>query len=312
MSSWSAKADATREDLASLLKVPSGRIEFVGSTTEALNLIALSIQFKKGDQVVLAADEFPSVALAWGRRISEGIDLIRVPIEREEERTRALCEAITPRTRVVAVSHVHWRTGTRVDLELLKAACHKHDCRLIVDGVQAVGAVPIDASGVDAYCASVFKWLLSGFGLGFMALSPRFAAELNPAVRGYANEPPSRSLHYGHTNYPGIFALYGTLQYFKSVGWETVHERVDRLAQRALTKLRVYGFDVLTPQSALGGIVSIRHPRASAAVASLAQQGIQVEDAHPILRASVHFYNNEQDVDSFVSALVSSQTAVRA
>ncbi len=309
---WLEKAEATRRDLGELIHVPASSIEFLGSTTEALNIIALSMKLSAGDQIVLAADEFPSVVLAWTARLKDGIEVVRVPIGREEERTHALCEAITGRTRVIAVSHVHWRTGTRIDLELLKRACESHDCRLIVDGVQAVGAVPVDSNGVDAYCASVFKWLLSGFGLGFAALSPRFAAELTPAIRGYANEVPSRALHYGHNNYPGIFALQATLQYLKSVGWKTIHERVDLLARRLLTELRRDGFNVLTPESSHGGIVSIRDPRASSLAAMLAREGIVVEDAHPTLRISAHFYNNERDVDSLLGALTSGKSAVRA
>ena len=311
-STWLEKAEATRRDLGEIIHVPASAIEFLGSTTEALNIIALSMGLGLGDQIVLAADEFPSVALAWTSRLKDGIEVVRVPIEREEERTRALCDAITARTRAIAVSHVHWRTGTRVDLELLKQACRSHDCRLIVDGVQAVGAVPVDSNGVDAYCASVFKWLLSGFGLGFVALSPRFAAELNPALRGYANDLPSRALHYGHNNYPGIFALHATLQHLKDVGWKTIHERVDALSRRLLTELRGLGLDVLTPESSHGGIVSIRDPRASSLVAMLAREGIVVEDANPIVRISAHFYNNERDIDSLVGALTSGRSAVRA
>jgi cysteine desulfurase / selenocysteine lyase len=311
-SAWLEKAEATRRDLGELIQMPASAIEFLGSTTEALNIIALSMELGRGDQIVLAADEFPSVVFAWNSRLKDGIEVVRVPIDREDDRTRALCNAVTARTRAIAVSHVHWRTGTRVDLELLKQACRSHDCRLIVDGVQAVGAVPVNSNGVDAYCASVFKWLLSGFGLGFVALSPRFAAELNPAIRGYANTVPSRALHYGHNNYPGIFALQASLQHLKGVGWKTIHERVEALARRALIGLRDQGFNVLTPEGSHGGIVSIRDARASSWAAMLAREKIVVEDANPIVRISAHFYNNERDIDSLVGALTSDKSAVRA
>jgi selenocysteine lyase/cysteine desulfurase len=312
MTVWSARAEEAKRELASLLHVPAATIEFVSSTTEALNLIALAIPFGAGDQVVVADDEFPSVVLPWTSLVRDGVELVRVPVARELERTQVLCEAITARTRALAVSHVHWRTGTRVDLTRLTAACRAHSCRLIVDGVQAVGALPIDATGVDAYCASVFKWLLSGFGLGFVALSARLAAELQPVVRGYSNETPSRSLRYGHLNYPGIFALHATLEYLKSVGWRRIHERVDALAAQAMRSLRERGFEVLTPESAHGGIVSIRHPQASGVVRALARQAILVEDAAPIVRASAHFYNTEDDIDLLIGALVGLRGVGRA
>jgi cysteine desulfurase/selenocysteine lyase len=304
MGTWWEKADATRGELAALLKVAPAGIEFVSSTTEALNLIALSLPLTKGEQVVVAQDEFPSVVLPWANLERQGVELLRVPVAREQERTQLLCEAVGTRTRVLAVSHVLWRTGTRVDLQALARVCRAHDCRLIVDGVQAVGALPVEAGVADAYCASVFKWLLSGFGLGFVALSGRLAAELTPAVRGYSNEPPSRSLRYGHLNYPGIFALRATLGYLNSVGWPRIHQRVATLAQRAMSALRGEGFEVLTPDTAHGGIVSFRHPRATVLVRSLADHAILVEDAAPIVRASAHFYNTEEDIDRFITALV--------
>jgi selenocysteine lyase/cysteine desulfurase len=252
----------------------------------------------------VAEDEFPSVVQPWVARSRDGVSLERVHIRCESERTQALCAAVDSRTRVLAVSHVHWRTGTRVDLTALSAVCRRYDCRLIVDGVQAAGAVPVDANQADAYCASVFKWLLSGFGLAFLILGERISGELTPAVRGYSNLPPSRSLRYGHLNYPGIYALHGALEYLDSIGWTNIYEQVDRLAKFAISSLRGAGFDVVTPDESHAGIVSIRDPAASERVEWLAAQSIYVEDGTPFLRVSPHFYNTDDDVDRFTSALV--------
>jgi selenocysteine lyase/cysteine desulfurase len=171
--------------------------------------------------------------------------------------------------------------------------------------VQAVGAVPVQAGIADAYCASVFKWLLAGFGLGFVIVSEQLSARLQPEFRGYNNEPPSRSLRYGHINYPGVYALHASLQFMRSFGWEAIYQRVDTLALRAVNSLRERGFEVITPARAHGGIVSIQHPRASTLVRDLSEQSIFVEDRGPVVRASPHFYNTEEDIDRFVSALAS-------
>jgi selenocysteine lyase/cysteine desulfurase len=303
---WAAKVDATRGQLGRLTGVGSECIHFAGSTTEALNLIALALPLTHGDCVVVAEDEFTSVMQPWITRQRNGVRLIRVHIREESERTKALCEAVNSRTRVLAVSHVHWRTGTRVDLDALSAVCRRYDCRLIVDGVQAVGAVPVDASLADAYCASVFKWLLSGFGLAFFVVSGRVSKELAPVLRGYSNPPPSRSLRYGHLNYPGIYALHGSLQYLESLGWLGIFRQVHRLASHVHSSLLSRGFDVVTPAESHAGIVSIRHPAASSLVGSLASHSICVQDGAPFLRVSPHFYNTEQDVDRFISALLRS------
>jgi selenocysteine lyase/cysteine desulfurase len=303
---WAAKVTAAKWELANLMDVPSHSIHFVGSTTEALNLVAQSLPLKRGDKVVVAEDEFPSVVQSWLSWQRQGVELIHVPIAHESERTEMLCAAVNAGVRALAVSHVHWRTGTRVDLDLLSRRCRQYDCRLIVDGVQAVGAIPVQAGIADAYCASVFKWLLSGFGLGFVTLSERLAGELQPVLRGYNNEPPSRSVRYGHINYPGVYALQASLEFMRTLGWEEIHEHVDNLTLRAIGSLRSRGFEVITPVRAHAGIVSIQHPAASALVSALAEQSIFVEDRGPVVRASPHFYNTEEDIDRFVSALARS------
>jgi cysteine desulfurase/selenocysteine lyase len=282
---WAQKVTAAKHELAHLMDVPPQCIHFVGSTTEALNLVALSLPLRRGDKVVFAQDEFPSVIQAWLGWQAEGVEVIQIPIASELERTAALCAAVQAGVRVLAVSHVHWRSGTRVDLEKLSTRCREYDCRLIVDGVQAIGAIPTQARLADAYCASVFKWLLSGFGLGIVTVSERMAAELEPILRGYNNEPPSRSLRYSHINYPGVYALLASLQY---------------------TTLRSRGFEVITPENARGGIVSIQHPAASSLVRTLAEQSVFVEDRGSVVRVSPHFYNTANEIDRFVNALARS------
>jgi selenocysteine lyase/cysteine desulfurase len=204
---------------------------------------------------------------------------------------------------VLAVSHVHWRTGTRLDLVRLAAACRTTDCRLIVDGAHGIGAVSVDASAVDAYCAPTFKWLLSGFGLGILALSDRLASELVPALRGYGNTPPSRSLEYGHVNYPGVYALRATLGYLRALGWSGIHWRVDALASMLAANIRARGFEVLTPDSAHAGIVAIRHDDAPALVRALAERSIHVEARDGVVRVAAHFYNTSAEIHAFADTL---------
>ncbi len=300
---WHASVNSAKARLSALLGVRPDRVYFTGSTTESLNIVALGLPLQAGDRVALAADEFPSVLQPWLAREDRGVKVERITIHGESERTHALAAAIEGGARALAVSHVHWRTGTRVDLEPLSEACRRHGAWLIVDGVQAVGAVPVDASLADAYCGSSFKWLLSGFGLGYMALSDRLLDAWTPPLRGYANEWPSKDPQYGHLNYPGIFALSASLEFLESIGWDAIHGRVADLTGRLLTALEERGFAAVTPGRNRAGIVSVPHAAAATLVRAMAAESIYVEDRDALVRASPYFYNSEDDIDRFVAAL---------
>src|ERR1700677_1519504 len=98
---WAAKVTAAKWELATLMDVPAHSIHFVGSTTAALNLVAQSLPLERGDRVVLAEDEFPSVLQSWLSWQSKGVEIIHVPVAHESERTRTLCAAIGPGVRAL-------------------------------------------------------------------------------------------------------------------------------------------------------------------------------------------------------------------
>jgi selenocysteine lyase/cysteine desulfurase len=300
---WVGAASRARARLAALLGVRSEQLCFTGSTTEGLNLVALGLPLNAGDRVAVLADEFPSVLQPWIGLQTRRIQIERLEVFDESARSETLASAVKNGARAVAVSHVHWRTGARVDLEQLSAVCRQHHAWLVVDGVQAVGPIAVDATLADAYCASSFKWLLSGFGLGFLSLSDRLRDKWTPPFRGYGNEWPSKDAQYGHLNYPGIHALNASLDSLESVGWNAIHRRVAGLTSQLMETLRARQFHVVTPDAARAGIVSIRHKAATAIVCSLAQDLIYVEDRGELVRASPYFYNTEDDVDRFVTAL---------
>jgi selenocysteine lyase/cysteine desulfurase len=285
---------------ARLLSVPEDEIGFAGSTTEGLNLAMNAIPWRPGDEIVLAADEFPSVVQSCEGPCRLGATVRQVAVQSELQRTTALISALTPATRALAVSHVHWCTGTRVDLELLSSACAANETFLIVDGAQALGAVAPRIGGADVYCASVFKWLLSGFGLAVFVVRSDTKAKLSPLVRGYNNPAPSSELLYSHVNHPGLYALAATLELIEQeVGWDPVYRRVDALASDLAARLGEHGLAVVTPPGAHAGIVSCVVPNPENLRDTLAARGAYVEARQGFLRASPHFYNTHEEVRSY-------------
>src|SRR5215471_12763096 len=122
---WEEQGARTRERVARLLKVPFEDVGFYRNTSEVINLAANSIVWQAGDEVVVAKDDFPSVQWPWLKAEQAGGKVIRVDPVAEDLREQQLLEALSPRTRVLAVSHVHTVTGTRLDLARLGRACRE-------------------------------------------------------------------------------------------------------------------------------------------------------------------------------------------
>jgi selenocysteine lyase/cysteine desulfurase len=303
MSQWREVRARATDRLSRLLGVANDEITFVGSTTEGLNLVVSAVPWRNRDEIVLLEDEFPSVVRACESTERFGVRLKRVPVPSEALRGDALVGALTASTRMVAASHVHWVTGTRLDLERLSAACRANGTMLVVDGVQALGAVPSALGETDVYCASTFKWVVSGFGLGIVVVRDRVRETLHPTMRGYNNPPGSHELHYSHVNYPGIYALDASLEYLERIGWEQVYARVDDLWRAVAGSLGAHGSDLVTPRTAHAGIVSCRVSDPEAVRDTLASKGIYVEAREGLLRISPHFYNNAEDIRAFSEAL---------
>lgn len=300
---WRARSAAARDRVARLLGVAAEDVQFAGNTTEALALVARSLRWRAGERIVLAADEFPSVRMAWGPAERAGVVVEPVAIDDEARRGERLAEALRPGVRVLAASHVHWETGTRLDLDALGRACRANGTLLVVDGIQALGAVPVDGRSADAYCASTFKWLLSGFGLAVLATGAALRAQCEPAVRGYLNEPPSASLQAAHANHPGLWVLEATLALLEAYGWPRVHARVDALGASLHRALAARGERLLTPFAHRAGIVSVAVADPGAAMQALRARGVHVEARGAALRVSPHFYNDEDDIQRCVEAI---------
>ena len=300
---WQAKALGLRLKLAALLQVRLDAVGFIGSTTEAMNLTAHSIRFNPGDEVLLAQDEFPSVIYPWLQVAAADpqVTVVPIPVPCEEDRESVLIGAITENTRVLAVSHVHWCTGTTLDLHRLGAACKSKGALLVVDGVQALGAIPVRlGDDVDVYCASVFKWMISGFGLAVWIVSDRALNVMEPAQRGYENPPPELKLRYSHWNYPGIFALAGTMQLLEDFGWDSIYQRVADLSHHLSDGLRSRGYGVSVPERARAGIVSFTAKDPALLCRQLQEREVFVAERGGLVRASPHFYNTHEEIDRFL------------
>lgn len=301
---WREAAAGAKQRTARLLGVPEEEVEFFRNTSEVINLAAHSVTWRPGDEVVVAADDYPCNVLPWSNAEAAGVRVVRVQPTAPGTREQQVLEAITPRTRVVSVSHVHPWTGTMLDLNRLGRACREVDALLVVDGIQALGAVPVDLSYVDVYGAGVFKWLMSGFGTAIGVFRARARETLSPIFRSYGNPEPSTSFAYAAPNFPGLYVLDATLEYLEDLGWPNIFARIEQLTGEVLTALDGIGLESITPRDARAGIIAIDAVGDSAAVAhELQQRKISASDKAGRILVSPHFYNTPEDISRFAGAL---------
>jgi selenocysteine lyase/cysteine desulfurase len=311
-----AQQRAGRERMAQYLRVSPDDLAFMGTTTEAINIVAHSLSWQTGDEVVVHDHDFPSNLLPWVRLRERGVVVKQARSDGGRLSVQAVLDQVTARTRVVALSHVFYQTGYRVDLDALGAELHRRGVLLSVDGIQALGLIRPSLTHVDFYMGATFKSLLGSFGLAMLYVRPDVADRLIPSMVGYASliseEIPSpgepfvykagaQRFQLSHVNTPGLYVLADTLEFFESLGWDAITDRVLALSGSLVEALdHVAGVTVITPResSARLGIVAfdVDGLDSEEVVGRLDQAGIVCAAREGHVRASVHVYNNEADV----------------
>jgi selenocysteine lyase/cysteine desulfurase len=227
----------------------SKNIAFVQNTSHGLSLVALGLDWRPGDNLVVCAQEFPSNYLCWIQLEAKGVEIRQVSALDGRLDTDIIQQAMDGRTRVVAISHVQFYSGFRVDVAALGDSCQKCAALLVVDGTQSIGAIRLDvsASGVDVLVVSAHKWLMGPRGIGFASFSDRALERITPAIVGWMSVndpfafnrtldhlPDARRFESGTPNGTGIFGLRERLAQIDELGIDWIEDRVLNLNELIL------------------------------------------------------------------------------
>lgn len=261
-----AGMNAARSRLARFLGVTPDELVFTRNATEGTNLVTTGVAWRPGDEVLLSDEEHPSMELPWHYLQQQGrIRLRRFPVSLVPEQTLAAVEAaLTPRTRLVATSHVFCHSGNRAPAAALAALCRRRGVLLHLDGAQAVGQFPLDlaAIGADFYTGNCHKWLLGPKGTGFLYLRPGAEAALTPCHVGAgsaAQFTPTEGLtlresghrfEYGTRDFARFAALEPLLDWWDAAGLESAEGHMQQLTGYLKERLReVPGLVLHTPDA---------------------------------------------------------------
>jgi cysteine desulfurase/selenocysteine lyase len=321
---WERFRSQVRGRIAELLSVGPESIAFTKNTTSALGLVVTGLDWETGDNIVGVNREFPANIYPWMGLQRKGVELRLYRAEQGRIDVKGLVRLCDRRTRVLAISAVQFWSGFRTDLGALGAALKGRDVLLVVDAIQAAGAMRLDlaTAPVDFLCAGAQKWLLGPIGVGFAYVGARMLERLNPVTIGTDSvvrdeeyfaydltlKPDARRFEEAAPNYPGILGMGAAVNLLLRAGPPVVEGVVLRLADRLRDELPRRGYElVLKPAlpSERSGIVSFRHPRMVPAElhTRLREAGVIVSLRSDFLRASPHYYNSDEDLDRLLEAL---------
>lgn len=288
---WLAVERRLRDRLARLVNAPAADdIALVKNTSEGLSIVAEGIDWCDGDEVVGLAGDFCSNQMPWQALARKGVRYRAVDALTGRDPDGELIAAISPKTRLLAISTVHFTTGYAFDMPRLAEACRAAGVLLAVDAIQSLGAAPFDLDQVpaDIVTAGGHKWLLAPEGLGFLYCHADLREQLSLHQFGWAmREQPyefegddwepahsARRFEAGTPNMTGIHALDASLSLFEEVGMAFVEERLADNIEQLETGLRALAdVEILTP----------RDPRRRAGILTFRCAGIAGPELHRAL-----------------------------
>ena len=290
----------TRRVVAEVFGAPTEQIALIKNTSEGVNVVARGFPWRAGDNVVISDTEHEANTFPWRRLAERGVEVRWVSPDEQG---------------------VTYGNGYRTDLPDLSAFCRDRGVRLVVDGIQAVGVIAdrLEKLGADVLVAGGHKAQFSLAGAGFMyatqemieLLDPPYAAKFTFVSNDRRQEAlelahDAHRFEYGNPNFLGCWVQNRAARFIAQLGLDNIEARVRNLTTRLVEEAARRQLRLRTPipWEERAGIVSIdlgRH--AGETVANLREQGIIVSEKDGHLRASVHIYNDEDDIERVLDAV---------
>jgi selenocysteine lyase/cysteine desulfurase len=308
-------SDDLRLGLAQLVNATPDEIAFVQNTSAGLNLIAHALPLEPGDNVIFCDMEFPSNVYPWMNLECQGVEARCIPHDGGGLTVEALESYADERTRVVTVSSVEFLTGFKSDLPALGAWCRDHEAYFIVDGIQSVGAAPLDVQEcqIDFLSCGGPKWLMAPMGQGFIYCRHNLLESLTPPFAGCISVvgweewrdynltflPDADRFELGSPNAIGQVGLLAAVRFLTDVGVEAIERWTLHLTDLLIEDLQQRGYEIasnLEPERR-SAIISFAVPgKVEDAFQALAEANVVVSQREQYIRVSPHCYNTEEEI----------------
>jgi selenocysteine lyase/cysteine desulfurase len=321
-----------RSEFAKLIHVADAdRIAIIPSASYGLSTVTKNLPAKKGEHILVAAEQFPSNYYPWQSLCAEtGAELKVVAPEKSfKDRGKTwntkFLEAINSKTKAVAIAHTHWTDGTLFDLQALRARTKEVGALLVIDGTQSVGALPFDVQKIqpDALICAAYKWLLGPYSIA-LAYYGEYFNEGRPIEENWINRLDSENFS-GLVNYESRYQP-GALRFgvgeqsnfilapmaLKAISqvnrWhpENIQEYCRTITEPAITRLREKGFLIEELPYRASHLFGIRHSERidfHTLKTKFQRANVHVSFRGDSVRVSPHVYNDADDLSRLVKIL---------
>jgi selenocysteine lyase/cysteine desulfurase len=325
---WVTKNDAVRTAIAAVLRAAPEEIAVTASASAGLNALASALDFgQRRNKVIVSDFEFPTSAQIWHAQEPRGARVVHVPAGADGYiPLESFAQLIDAETQLVAVTHVCFRNGARLDIPGIVRLAHACGARVLLDCYQAVGALTVDVRQLDVDFAvgGMLKYLLGTAGIGFLYVRGALVPTLTPTHSGWfaqenifamdirANRPAATARRF-EAGTPAVINCYAAeagLKIILEVGLDAIERRVRELTRHCLAGLESIGWTSVTPSldERRGPMVCIPARDPARLCSTLMEQDIVTSFRDDNLRATVHFYNSEGDIERLIAVLAASRS----
>lgn len=311
------------------------RVALIPSVSYGMATVAKNLPLKAGDEIIIAADQFPSNYYSWQRLAEQhNAKLVTVGVadgpNKGQRWNEALLAAVNERTAAVAISHLHWAEGVRFDLAGLRRATDEVGAWLIIDGTQSVGALPFDVQQIrpDALICAAYKWLMGPYSTAVAYYGPALdngtPIEENwinrkdsHDFRNLVNYQPEYQPYAGrycvgeHSNFILTPMMEVAFQQLNAWGVDRIQAYCKALNAPFLAELESLGYTILPADQRAEHLVGVGLPAGmemEKLQAALAEAKVLVSMRGQSVRIAPNVYNDAQDWQRLLTVLKSITT----
>jgi cysteine desulfurase / selenocysteine lyase len=314
-----------RELAASLLHAQPHEIAFVGPTSLALSFVAGGLKFRRGENILIYHDDYPSNVYPWMALAEKGVEVRLMNIRQLGViRPRDVIGQVDENTRLVALASCHFVSGWRIDHAAIGAELRKRKILFCLDAIQTLGAFPTTVENVDMLAADSHKWLLGPCGAGILYVRSEVQPLVQPAVFGSNNvrspdfiaqeqivfRSTAKRYEPGSYNLLSVVGLSACIGLALELGVENIAAELLRKRAKLVPALQAKGYTVLNADAApenCGGITTFFKPDADleALHAKLTAANITTSlradrSGRKYIRLSPHFYNTDAELEQML------------